>query len=245
LAQVQRNQTKKTASVETTELILFCEVLRKVYSCCPNSADAEWLFSELGRIVPVDKTCLKDSTVMQKALIAADVQLKKRLARKAHGELRVPSRTQKRLIDTGAVLKRLRSIDAGTLSTVDADAEEALEFMDDLSEAVSDANESALADSDLIDVEDHEGTPPELIDDGSVRAASSEEVAGTETALNDFEMLLDHVAEAAGELGWDKFVEHAERDATDEDEEEEVEERVRSFQLYEMEKISRAAPRVI
>jgi hypothetical protein len=47
---------------------------------------------------------------------------------------------------------------------------------------------------------------------------------------------LDHVAEVAGELGWDKFVELDENEG-DEDEGVEHAERARSFQLYEMEKI--------
>jgi hypothetical protein len=101
-AQVQRNQTNKKTNAVTAELILLCEVLRKVYSCCPNSADAESLFSELGRIFFGEKTSLKDSTGTHKAVIAADVRLKKRLAREAHGKLGVPCRTQQRFTDTGA-----------------------------------------------------------------------------------------------------------------------------------------------
>jgi hypothetical protein len=65
-AQVQQNQTKKKANSETKELILLCEVLRIIYSCCPSSADAGRLFSELGRIVFVEKTSLKDSTMTRK-----------------------------------------------------------------------------------------------------------------------------------------------------------------------------------
>jgi hypothetical protein len=118
-AQVQRNQTKKKASSETKELILLCEVLRKIYSFCPNSADAERLFSELGRIVSVEKTSLKDSTMIQKAVIAADVRMQKRLARDARGEHGGISRTQQRFIDPGAVLKQLRSIDAGKWPTAE------------------------------------------------------------------------------------------------------------------------------
>jgi hypothetical protein len=52
------------------------------------------------------------------------------------------------------VLERLRSIDAGTLSAVDEEVEEAVEGVDAPSEAVGYADESAMADSDLIDVED-------------------------------------------------------------------------------------------
>jgi hypothetical protein len=96
-----------------------------------------------------------------------------------------------------------------------------------------------LADTDLIDVEDDEGDPPvAFIDDGSVEATSSEEVTATKTAFNDFDTLLDNVAEATGELGWDGFVEQDEND-TEDDEEEEDGELLRPFQLHEMEKIPR------
>jgi hypothetical protein len=76
---------RKKTWAEMAELVLLREVLRKVYTCCPKSADAESHLSELGRIVSVDKTSLKDSTVMQKAVLAADVRLRNRLAREAHG----------------------------------------------------------------------------------------------------------------------------------------------------------------
>jgi hypothetical protein len=50
----------------------------------------------------------------QKKAIAADVPLKKRLARKALGELRVSTVVELRnVLLHGAVLERLRSIDAG------------------------------------------------------------------------------------------------------------------------------------
>ena len=84
-AQVQRYQTKKKTSSETKELILQCDVLRKIYSCCSNSADSERLFSELGRILSVNKTSLKDSTIPRKSVIAADIRMKKRVAREARG----------------------------------------------------------------------------------------------------------------------------------------------------------------
>jgi hypothetical protein len=161
-------------------------------------------FLELGRNVSLDKTSLKDSPVTQKEVVASDVRLNRRLAREAHGSLGVPSRTQQRFIDAGAVLKRLRSIDAGTLSAVDDETEEAVEVMDAPSEAVGDLDERVLADSALIDVEDDEGDPPvAFIDDGSVESASSEEVTATETGFMDFDTLLDHVAEATVKLGWD------------------------------------------
>jgi hypothetical protein len=93
------------------------------------------------------------------------------------------------------------------------------------------------ADPDLIAVEDDQGVPPVAIrDHGSMEAASSERVTATKTAFNDFDTLQDQVAEVAGGLGWDRFVEKDESDADDDEEEEEDgNERVRSFQLYEME----------
>jgi hypothetical protein len=70
-------------------------------------------------------------------------------------------------------------------------------------------------------------------------AASGQEVNVTETALNDFDTLLDYVTEATGELGWDGFAEQDENDAEDDEAEEEDDERSRSFQLHEMEKTPR------
>jgi hypothetical protein len=60
----------------------------------------------------------------------------------------------------GAVFKRLRSIDASTLSADYADAEESVEVMNTPSETVRDADESASADSDLIDVGGDEALRP-------------------------------------------------------------------------------------
>jgi hypothetical protein len=109
--------------------------------------------------------------------------------------------------------------------------------MDAPSQAVGDADESAIAEADLIDINSDEGAPPVAsIDEGGAEAAFSEEVSATESAFNNFDALLDHVAEVAGELGWDKFVEPDENKA-DDDEDVEYAERARSFQLYEMEQI--------
>jgi hypothetical protein len=147
------------------------------------------------------------------------------------------------------VLKRLRSIGAGTFSAVDDEAVEAVEVEDPLSEAMGDVDGSALTDSDMLDAEDAEVAPPvAFTDDGSVEVAFSEGVTATETATetatatanSDCDTLLDHVAVVAGEFGWDGFVEQYKNDA-DDDEEEEDDERTRSFQLYEME-IFPAAP---
>jgi hypothetical protein len=80
--------------------------------------------------------------------------------------------------------------------------------MDAPSRPVGDADESAIAEADLIDIKSDEGAPlVASIDERGAEAASSEEVAATESASNNFDKLLDHVAEVAGELGWDKFVE--------------------------------------
>jgi hypothetical protein len=49
--------------------------------------------------------------------------MKKRLAREARGEHGEISRTQHRFIDTSAVLKQLRSIDAGKGSRAEDDDE--------------------------------------------------------------------------------------------------------------------------
>jgi hypothetical protein len=78
-----------------------------------------------------------------------------------------------------------------------------------------------------------------FIDDGNVEAVSNEEVTATETACNDFDTRLDHVPDVAGKLGRDEFVDQAGNDADDDEEEEEGDERVWSFQLYEMDKIPR------
>jgi hypothetical protein len=52
-------------------------------------------------------------------------------------------------------------------------------------------------------------------------------VTATETALNDFDTLLDYVREATGEFGWDGFAEQDENDADGDEEEEEDDERSR------------------
>jgi hypothetical protein len=80
---------------------------------------------------------LRNAAQRQKAVLAADVRLKKQLAVEGHGEVGAPSRTQQRFIDTGVVSKRLRSIDAGTLSAVDDMAEVAAESMETPSEAAA------------------------------------------------------------------------------------------------------------
>jgi hypothetical protein len=131
-------------------------------------------------------------------------------------------------------LKRLRLIDAGTLSAADADADEAEESKGALSEAALDAGKCASADSDVIDLGDDEGAPVASIDDGSVGAASDEDVTATETAFNDADTLLDPVAEVAGEMGWEGFLEQDESVADDDEQGEEDTERVRLFQLYDM-----------
>jgi hypothetical protein len=150
------------------------------------------LFTDLGRIVSVDKKSLAGSTVTQEAVIAAGVRLKKRLRAKSMVSLEYIVEPSHGFIDTGTVLKRLRSIDAGTLSAEDEEAEEAVVVMDARSETMGDADESVLVDSDLIVVEVVEGDPPvAFIDDGSMKAVSSEEVTATETTFNDFDTLLD------------------------------------------------------
>lgn len=82
------------------------------YSCSSNFADAEWLFSELGRVVTENKTQFKDKTIVQKAVIAADLCLKARISREACREHVLSDRTQNRFVDIGALLKNLRSVAA-------------------------------------------------------------------------------------------------------------------------------------
>lgn len=100
---------------------MMCEVLRKVFVCSLNSAEVERSFSELSQIVTVDKTALKDSSITQKAIIAASARRKARVSRESRGEAGIPSKTQKRVVDNGGMLKCLRSIDSGKKATADGE----------------------------------------------------------------------------------------------------------------------------
>lgn len=55
---------------------------------------------------------MKDSSIMQNSIIAADVRMKAGFSREERGEARIPSKTQKRFFDIGGELKHLRVIDS-------------------------------------------------------------------------------------------------------------------------------------
>lgn len=227
-SQVARSEQKGSGtSTSSVEVLVLCEVLRKIFSCCPNSADAERLFSELGRVVTADKTRQNDETVTMKSVIAADMRMR-RAATDGVGRTKTE---QRRFMDTNALISRLKAVsdDAreGEGEIVGAGDELVLDLqnLDDcdavegsqtlvVTPAVADtpdviALEAEKRASDM-SVEDilggnHEGniTVNSVLSD-TVEDASSSEVAATELAINDYDALVRQVHETAAELGWDK-----------------------------------------
>lgn len=73
---------------------------------------SSFLLSEMGRIVTPDETSLNDGTIVKKAVIDADVPLRKQDAGEAKRSAKRQNRTGKRFINSAEVLKRLKFLNA-------------------------------------------------------------------------------------------------------------------------------------
>lgn len=269
----QVSRSVKTSSENagiSAEILVLCEVLRKVYSCTPNAADAERLFSELGRIVTPDKTRQTDETVMMKSVIAADVRMR-RVACDGVGRSKTE---QRRFMDTNRVLSRLKALSQETREGGSA-ADEQNNVLQSLDESDATAASGAgnvaatpavgdsIPDPIILEaekrvgdmaVEDilgdaHEGnvTFDNVLGD-DVEDASSSELAATELAVSDYEALVRHVEKGAAELGWDMtdgelFASTGAAGSSDStySEAEELEQRKRSFDKHPLGEIPKGS----
>jgi hypothetical protein len=105
---------KRDETLDAKSLRVLAEVCRKLFSCSPNSADPERLFSELGRIVSPDRTQQCDELIEMKHVIAADVRASKTISRIRLGKTKGYVRSRKRFSEALAATLMLKAMERST-----------------------------------------------------------------------------------------------------------------------------------
>lgn len=200
---------------------VLAEVLIIVFTCSPNSADPERLFSELGRMITPSRTRLKDEKIVQNLVVSAAVRWRKQRAYQVNG-FGSDTGKWKRFTDAAAAVLKLRVMDAGVggaaaivSSTTAAVVENEVVVVQQSAEGAADSVFNPVSAAASASGPGISEAPSQAAGSGSVEddadcfcvegdnieRAEDEEIRTTAYAVADFEKLLETHVEVAAEYG--------------------------------------------